>query len=456
MFFNDEDTIIAPATPVGGALCIIRLSGGCAIEVCDQLFRGRRALRDVATATVNYGNIVDGEEVVDDVLVSIFRAPHSYTGEDLVEISAHGSRYVVERIVSLFTQRGVRMAYAGEFTQRAFVAGKMDLSQAEAVADIIAAESRASHAVASTQMRGAYSEELGALRDKLLQITSLLELELDFSEEDVEFADRGHLEELLQQTLERVTTLADSFSLGNALKAGVNVAIVGRPNVGKSTLLNRLVGEERAMVSDIAGTTRDTIEATCNIGGVVFRFVDTAGLHSTEDVLERMGIERTSEALRKAHIILWLTDDASTLLCNDVQGYQPTTEQTVYKVVTKIDLTDRSKAENNNTDDVVGTIYLSAKTGEGIDTLRNALQSRFDAQTAYRGDVVVSSRRHYEALTAAAESLQAALNALHNGLPTDLLSEDIRQVLHHLGTITGEITSADILKNIFSNFCIGK
>lgn len=456
MFFNDEDTIIAPATPVGGALCIIRLSGGRAIEVCDQLFRGRRALRDVATATVHYGNIVDGEEVVDDVLVSIFRTPHSYTGEDLVEISAHGSRYVVERIVSLFTQRRVRMAYAGEFTQRAFVAGKMDLSQAEAVADIIAAESRASHAVASTQMRGAYSEELGALRDKLLQITSLLELELDFSEEDVEFADRGHLQELLQQTLERVATLADSFALGNALKAGVNVAIVGRPNVGKSTLLNRLVGEERAMVSDIAGTTRDTIEATCNIGGVVFRFVDTAGLHSTEDVLERMGIERTSEALRKAHIILWLTDDASTLLCDDVQGYQPTAEQTVYKVVTKIDLTDRSKAENNNTDDVVGTIYLSAKTGEGIDTLRNALQSRFDAQTAYRGDVVVSSRRHYEALTAAAESLQAALNALHNGLPTDLLSEDIRQVLHHLGTITGEITSADILKNIFSSFCIGK
>ena len=456
MFFNDEDTIIAPATPVGGALCIIRLSGSRAIEVCDQLFRGRRALRDVATATVHYGNIVDGEEVVDDVLVSIFRTPHSYTGEDLVEISAHGSRYVVERIVSLFTQHGVRMAYAGEFTQRAFVAGKMDLSQAEAVADIIAAESRASHAVASTQMRGAYSEELGTLRDKLLQITSLLELELDFSEEDVEFADRGHLQELLQQTLERVTTLADSFALGNALKAGVNVAIVGRPNVGKSTLLNRLIGEERAMVSDIAGTTRDTIEATCNIGGVVFRFVDTAGLHSTEDVLERMGIERTSEALRKAHIILWLTDDASTLLCDDVQGYQPTAEQTVYKVVTKIDLTDRSKAENNNPDDVVSTIYLSAKTGEGIDTLRNALQSRFDAQTAYRGDVVVSSRRHYEALTAAAESLQAALNALHNGLPTDLLSEDIRQVLHHLGTITGEITSADILKNIFSNFCIGK
>ena len=454
MFFNDEDTIIAPATPVGGALCIIRVSGERAIEVSDEVFRGRRALRDVATATVHYGDIVDGADVVDDVLVSVFRAPHSYTGENLVEISAHGSRYVVERILALFTRQGVRMAYAGEFTRRAFVAGKMDLSQAEAVADIIAAESRASHAVASTQMRGAYSEELSALRDKLLQITSLLELELDFSEEDVEFADRSHLEDLLQQTYSRVEELADSFSLGNALKEGVNVAIVGRPNVGKSTLLNRLVGEQRAMVSDIAGTTRDTIEATCNIGGVVFRFIDTAGLHSTDDVLERMGIERTSEALRRAHIILWLTDDATTQMNDDMQGYVPSAEQVVYKVVTKIDLRENYDcAINKNAD---GVIYLSAKTGVGVDELRNALQTRFDAQSAYRGDVVVSSQRHYEALRESAESLQAALSALRTGLPTDLLSEDIRQVLYHLGTITGEITSEDVLQNIFSRFCIGK
>ena len=458
MFFDDNDTIIAPATPVGGALCIIRLSGERAIEVCDEVFRGRRALCDVAASTVHYGNIVDGEEVVDDVLVSVFRAPHSYTGENLVEISSHGSRYVVERIVSLFTQRGVRMAYAGEFTRRAFVAGRMDLSQAEAVADIIAAESRAAHAVASTQMRGAYSEELRALRDKLLHITSLLELELDFSEEDVEFADRENLEKLLQQTYDKVVALSDSFSLGNALKEGVGVAIVGRPNVGKSTLLNRLVGEEKAMVSDIAGTTRDTIEATCNIGGVVFRFVDTAGLHSTDDVLERMGIERTSEALRKAHIILWLTDDAATQMSEDMQGYMPSVEQTVYKVVTKIDLLDcglHSDAAESE-EGVSRVIYLSAKTGEGVDELQRALQSRFDAQTAYRGDVVVSSQRHYEALRASAESLSATLSALHNGLPTDLLSEDIRQVLYYLGTITGEITSEDVLQNIFSRFCIGK
>ncbi len=454
MFFNDEDTIIAPATPVGGALCIIRVSGERAIEVSDAVFRGRRALRDVATATVHYGDIVDGAEVVDDVLVSVFRAPHSYTGENLVELSTHGSRYVIERVLALFTRQGVRMAYAGEFTRRAFVAGKMDLSQAEAVADIIAAESRASHAVASTQMRGAYSEELRALRDKLLHITSMLELELDFSEEDVEFADRSHLEDLLQQTYNRVMELADSFSLGNALKEGVNVAIVGRPNVGKSTLLNRLVGEQRAMVSDIAGTTRDTIEATCNIGGVVFRFIDTAGLHSTDDVLECMGIERTSEALRRAHIILWLTDNATTQMNDDMQGYLPSDEQVVYKVVTKIDLQENNDyAFNNNAD---GVIYLSAKTGVGVDELRKVLQSRFDAQTAYRGDVVVSSQRHYEALRESAESLLAALNAIRNGLPTDLLSEDIRQVLYHLGTITGEITSEDVLQNIFSRFCIGK
>lgn len=453
MFFNDEDTIIAPATPVGGALCIIRLSGQRAIDVCDAVYSGRRALRDVATATVHYGDIVDGDEVVDDVLVSVFRAPHSYTGENLVEISAHGSRYVVERILALFTRQGVRMAYAGEFTRRAFVAGKMDLSQAEAVADIIAAESRASHAVASTQMRGAYSKELSALRDKLLHITSLLELELDFSEEDVEFADRSHLEDLLQQTHKRVAELADSFSLGNALKEGVNVAIVGRPNVGKSTLLNRLVGEDRAMVSDIAGTTRDTIEATCNIGGVVFRFVDTAGLHSTDDVLERMGIERTSEALRRAHIILWLTDDDSTLMSDDMQGYEPSAEQVVYKVVTKIDLQEDYGRTLNNDNDV---IYLSAKTGAGVDELQKVLQSRFDAQSAYRGDVVVSSQRHYEALRESAESLLAALNALRTGLPADLLSEDIRQVLYHLGTITGEITSDDVLQNLFSRFCVGK
>ena len=453
MFFDDNDTIIAPATPVGGALCIIRLSGERAIEVCDEVFRGRHALCDVAASTVHYGNIVDGEEVVDDVLVSVFRAPHSYTGENLVEISSHGSRYVVERIVSLFTQRGVRMAYAGEFTRRAFVAGRMDLSQAEAVADIIAAESRAAHAVASTQMRGAYSEELRALRDKLLHITSLLELELDFSEEDVEFADRKELRQLLNKILAKVTSLAESFSLGNALKEGIMVAIAGRPNVGKSTLLNRLAGEDRAMVSDIAGTTRDTIEATTNIDGVIYRFIDTAGLHSTDDRLEQMGIERTEQALRKARIILWMQDynEDKTAL----EGYTPTKDQTLLRVINKIDLRgEKSLGTEDNSG--VPTYYISAKSGEGVEQLIDAFKQTTNASAAYQGEVIVSSQRHYDALMQSRTALESALSALDNGISSDLLSEDVRQVMHHLGTITGEITTTEILQSIFSRFCIGK
>lgn len=454
MIFNDNDTIVAPATPTGGALCIIRMSGEDAIAVCDKVFRGRKSLLEVKTATLHYGNIVDGKEVVDDVLVSIFLAPHSYTGENSVEISAHGSRYVVERILSLLTSHGARLAEAGEFTRRAFLAGRMDLSQAEAVADIIAADSHASHAIASTQMRGAYSEELQSLRDKLLNITSLLELELDFSEEDVEFADREKLLSLLEITLRKVDSLAHSFSLGNALKEGVTVAIAGRPNVGKSTLLNRLAGEERAMVSEIAGTTRDTVEATANIGGVIYRFIDTAGLHSTDDVLEQMGIERTTQALAKARIILWLTDKEDSVIEDDLAGYTPTEEQTLYRIVTKIDLQTTNAATCHQ--DAYPTIRLSAKTGEGVDLLLSELQAAADATSAYKGDVIISNRRHYNALHQASEALSAAISALQSGISTDLLSEDIRLAIHHLGSITGEITSTEILQSIFSRFCIGK
>jgi tRNA modification GTPase len=330
----------------------------------------------------------------------------------------------------------------------------MDLSQAEAVADIIAADSHASHAIASTQMRGAYSNELSALRDKLLQITSLLELELDFSEEDVEFADRGELLSLLNIAHDKVNSLAQSFSLGNVLKEGVIVAIAGRPNVGKSTLLNRLAGEERAMVSEIAGTTRDTVEATANIGGVIYRFVDTAGLHTTEDRLEQMGIERTTQALKKARIILWLSDNSDSSIEDDLAGFTPTSEQKIYRIITKIDL-------NNSPDTTVSmakypTIRLSAKTGEGVDLLLSELQAAADASSAYQGEVIISNRRHYEALCQAGNALDSAICALQNGIPTDLLSEDIRLAIHHLGTITGEITSEDILQNIFSHFCIGK
>ncbi len=454
MIFNDHDTIVAPATPVGGALCIIRISGEEAIAIGDKIFRGRKRLHDARASSILYGNILDGNEVVDDVLVSIFRAPHSYTGEDAIELSAHGSRYTVERIISLITKHGARLAEAGEFTRRAFLSGRMDLSQAEAVADIIAADSRASHAVASTQMRGAYSAELQNLRDKLLNITSLLELELDFSEEDVEFADRGELTTLLRLTLDRVTSLAASFALGNALKQGVIVAIAGRPNVGKSTLLNRLAGEDRAMVSDIAGTTRDTVEVTTNIAGVIYRFIDTAGLHTTDDRLEQMGIERTTEALHKARIILWLTDDEQTSFEEDLIGYSPTAEQQVYRIITKCDIARSADCVSTST--IYPTLRLSARTGEGMDDLLATLQSSADATDAYRGEVIVSNHRHHEALCQAGEALTAALEALHNGIPTDLMSEDIRLAIHHLGTITGEITSEDILKNIFSHFCIGK
>ena len=455
MIHLDHDIIIAPATATGGALCIIRLSGEGAIEMCDSLFRGKKRLAEAKGATLHYGYIMDGKQVVDDVVVSVFRAPHSYTGEDSIEISAHGSRYISNRIISLLTSRGARLAEAGEFTRRAFMAGKLDLSQAEAVADIIASDSRASHAIASTQMRGGYSEELRSLRDKLLHICSLLELELDFSEEDVEFADRQELSRLLNELLLKVRSLADSFSLGNALKHGVNVAIVGRPNVGKSTLLNRLIGEERAMVSEIAGTTRDSIEESVNIEGVIYRFVDTAGLHSTDDRLEQMGIERTWKALEKAHIILWIVDSADRDIEKDLCGFAPSLEQRIIHVINKIDL--HAKEDQPITETHDGKyIPISAKLGLGIDKLLAELHTIADATNALRGDVIVSSQRHYEALRKAQESLVRSLDGLHDGAPTDLLSEDIRQVMYHIGTITGEINSEDILKSIFSSFCIGK
>lgn len=465
MIYNDTDIIVAPATPTGGALCVIRLSGDGAIALCDDIFEGRKPLVESKTATAHYGLIKDCEQVVDDVVVTLYRAPHSYTGEDLVEISTHGSRYIVSRVLSLLCAKGARLAEAGEFTRRAFLAGRMDLSQAEAVADIIAADSRASHAVASTQMRGSYSKELAELRAKLLHITSLLELELDFSEEDVEFADRSELEKLLCVVKSRVDSLQGSFKLGNVLKEGVTVAIAGRPNVGKSTLLNRLAGEDRAMVSDIAGTTRDTVEVVTNIDGVTFRFIDTAGLHNTDDVLEQMGIERTTQALKKACIVLWLTDDANfdnEAVMREFGDFRPTDEQVIIGVVNKIDLVNGTAAAEQTpgaTDGdcaITQIIRLSAKTGEGVDNLLEVLKSSVDTTAAYAGDVLVSNQRHYEALSQANEALDSALSAMQNGLPSDLLSEDIRQVIYLLGTITGEITSDDILKNIFSHFCIGK
>ena len=484
MTLLDNDTIAAPATAAGGALCVVRVSGPRAIDICDTIFRGRTTLAAAKTASAHYGSIADTTAgVIDEAIVTIFRAPHSYTGEDSVEISVHGSSYVVRALMQA-------LARAGEFTRRAFLAGRMDLAQAEAVADMIASSSRAAHAVAATQMRGAYSHELQELRRQLLDITSLLELELDFSEEDVEFADRTQLDTLLRRTRDKVAALARSFALGNALKEGVAVAIVGSPNVGKSTLLNRLAGEERAMVSDIAGTTRDTVEARINIDGVDYRFIDTAGVHQTDDELELMGIDRTRQALEKARMVLWITtaDEPCSNIGNNVgsnignpsghnahnapdteaalkaefaaaTGIELAPEQILYLIINKIDLQPHTESASavtaEGTEDRY-TIRLSAKTGEGIRTLVATLSRSVDATAAYRGEAIVTNQRHYHALCEALTALDAALDGLHHGLTSELLSEDIRAAINHLGEITGEITSDDILQNIFSKFCIGK
>ena len=440
----DNDIIVAPATAMGGAIAVIRMSGEGAVECCDKVFAGRSRLADAAPYTVHYGRIVDGDRTLDDVLVSVFHAPHSYTGEDSVEISIHGSKYIASEVMSLLVRNGARMARAGEFSVRAFLAGKMDLSQAEAVADMIAADSRASHALASTQMRGGYSQSLQSLRRQLLDIAPLLELELDFTEEEVEFADRSHLEELFNHTGAEIGRLMESFATGNAIKEGVATAIVGAPNVGKSTLLNRLVGEDRAMISDIAGTTRDTVEAHCNIDGVQFRFVDTAGIRTTDDRLEQMGIERTMKALREARIVIQMIEAG----CSDFEPVAVGDGQTLIVVANKADRSDDRSVND--------AIYISAKRGDGVDKLRARLRSTVDTERIYAGETVVSNARHFAALQRASEALTRAMTALHSGLSGELLSEEIREVLQHIGEITGDVTSDDILKNIFSKFCIGK
>ncbi len=441
---NDHSIIVAPATALGGAIATIRLSGEGSIACCDGIFRGRKPLADTASHTLHYGTICDDERVVDDVVVAVFRAPHSYTGEESVEISIHGSRYIASEVIRLLCKQGARLAEPGEFSRRALAAGRIDLSQAEAVADLIAAESRAAHAIAATQMRGSYSQMLDTLREELLDITSLLELELDFAEEDVEFADRVRLGSMLKQTDSAVARLIDSFRVGNAIREGVAVAIVGRPNVGKSTLLNRLVGDDRAMVSEIAGTTRDTIEESVTIDDIRFRFIDTAGLHTTSDQLEQMGIERTERAMRQAQIVLYMTEPSQS----DMTLPTLSEGQTMLVVVNKMDTTDRR--------DIEGAIYISARNGEGIDTLRKSLRLTIDTEGLYRGEVVVSNIRHAEALRRAHNDLSAALRALDEGLSGELLAEHIRGAITALAEITGRITSDDILHRIFSQFCIGK
>ena len=440
----DNFIIVAPATALGGAIAVIRTSGEGSVECCDKIFKGRKSLTEAKSHTIHYGTICDGERVVDDVVVAVFRAPYSYTGEESVEISIHGSRYIAQEVIRLLCEQGARMAEAGEFSQRALAAGRIDLSQAEAVADLIAAESRAAHAVAATQMRGGYSALLDELREELLNITSLLELELDFSEEDVEFADRAKLRSMLEKTDAAVVRLMESFKVGNAIREGVAVAIVGRPNVGKSTLLNRLVGDDRAMVSDIAGTTRDTIEESVVIDDIKFRFVDTAGLHDTDDRLEQMGIERTERAIRQAQVVLYMLEPSQCEL------ELPTLAdgQTLLLVVNKMD--------TSPVRDVKDAIYISAREGEGIDELRQALRATVDTEGLYRGEVVVSNMRHFEALSRAHNDMTQAIAALDFGISEELLAEDIRSAINALAEITGRITSDDVLKRVFSQFCIGK
>lgn len=452
----DNDTICALATAAGGAIGIIRVSGKEAIAITDRIFRpaGIKSLSETAANTVHYGEIIDqNKQVVDDVLVSVFRAPHSYTGEDSTEISCHGSRYVLGQVLKLLIDNGCRQAGPGEYTRRAYLNGKMDLSQAEAVADLVAATNRASHHLAISQLKGHFSSELGKLREQLLKMTSLVELELDFSDhEDLEFADRSQLKQLAQTIDEKITRLARSFETGNALKNGIPVAIVGKTNVGKSTLLNQLLHEDKAIVSDIDGTTRDAIEDTTEIHGLTFRFIDTAGLRKTDDQVEKLGIELTYKKIEEAAIVLWIVDcQPSDREIEDIRSR--TKGKSLILVRNKIDK-DSSSIKVPPT---IPVVLLSAKTGTHIQDLEEKLYVAADIPEINENTVIVTSARHYNALMAGKESIERVLQGLKDNLSGDLLSEDLRICLNQLGEITGgQITPTEVLNNIFKHFCIGK
>ena len=445
------ETICALATATGGAIGIIRISGPKSLEILSHVFS--QEISNAQPNTIHYGNIKDGTKVVDEVLVSVFRAPHSYTGEDSVEISCHGSRYILNKVLALLIANGCRQAGPGEFTQRAYLNGKMDLSQAEAVADLIASTNQATHQIAMSQLRGHFSSKLAQLREQLLKLTSLLELELDFSDhEDLEFADRSELLELAKTIDNHVNRLAYSFQTGQALKQGIPVAIVGKTNVGKSTLLNRLLKDDRAIVSDVHGTTRDTIEDTIDINGITFRFIDTAGIRQTQDEVEQIGITRTYAAIDKARIVLWLIDaEPSTEDISDILQYTENKKLIVIK--NKAD-----KADNNSYNSLrLPFITISAKFGTGIDELEQAIYEAADIPALTENDIIVTNARHYDALVRAHDSIQRVIDGLQIQLSGDLLSEDLRQALDTLAEITGgQITPNEVLGNIFKNFCIGK
>ncbi len=447
-----QDTICALATPPGGAIAVVRVSGPDAVAITGSIFS--KPLEKALGYTLHFGQIkdMDGKEL-DDVLVSVFRAPHSYTGEDSTEISLHGSSYIVKNLLESLIWAGARQAEPGEFTMRAFMNGKLDLSQAEAVADLISSSTQATHQMAMSQMRGQFSQELKDLQGQLLHLTSLLELELDFNDQDVEFANRKELAELMEKIEKHIKELADSFQMGNAIKNGIPVAIIGAPNVGKSTLLNALVGEERAIVSNIQGTTRDLIEDTTQIGGITFRFIDTAGIRSTQSKLERMGIERSIQAAEKAKIILLLTESNQPFPDIDFKD-----DQIVMQVINKCDMTLPSSSYLYHRQPDSRLFHISAANGDGLDLLRNALVKEVSLPTNLDDThAIVTNVRHYNALKQALKALRRAKKAFADQTPTDLVAEDLRGCLHHLGEITGsEITSEDVLHNIFANFCVGK
>ena len=460
-----QETIVALATPSGaGAIAIIRLSGKEAISIASQVFQSVSG-KDIGkqkTHTILLGHITEGPKVYDQVLLSLFKGPNSYTGENVVEISCHGSTFIQQQIIQLLLRKGAKMAQAGEFTLRAFLNGKLDLSQAEAVADLIASDNEASHQIAMQQMRGGFSNEIAKLREELLNFASLIELELDFAEEDVEFADRTAFHELLERIEFVLKRLIDSFAVGNVIKNGIPVAIVGEPNVGKSTLLNALLNEERAIVSDIAGTTRDTIEDELVIEGIGFRFIDTAGIRETKDVVESIGIQKTFEKIEQAQVVLYLVD-SNQCSVSSLQNLKIEIEKIKNKfplkpvivVANKSDLL--STAQKNNIQSTIDTIqFISAKQKTGIDSLKNTLLSFVNTGALRNNETIVTNTRHYDSLLKALEEVQKVKWGLDSGISSDLLAIDIRQALFYFGEITGEVTNDELLGNIFANFCIGK
>lgn len=464
-----QETIVALASPSGaGAIAVIRISGKDAISIAEQVFQSvsGKAISLQKTHTIHLGHIADEGKVYDQVLLSIFKNPHSYTGEDVIEISCHGSTFIQQQIIQLLLRKGCKMAQAGEFTLRAFLNGKLDLSQAEAVADLIASDNEASHQIAMQQMRGGFSNEIAKLRAELLNFASLIELELDFAEEDVEFADRTQFKELLNRIEFVLKRLIDSFAVGNVIKNGIPVAIVGEPNVGKSTLLNALLNEERAIVSDIAGTTRDTIEDELVINGIGFRFIDTAGIRDTKDVVESIGIKKTLEKIEQAQVVMYLVD---SVLCSAISLESLNVEigkiknqfplKPVIVVLNKVD--QLSQKELTNILDQLTTyniqpITISAKNKEGIEDLKNQLLSFVNTGALRNNETIVTNTRHYDSLLKALEEIQKVTFGLKSGLPSDLMAIDIKQALYYFGEITGEVTNDELLGNIFANFCIGK